>query len=334
MLDARLRRRVRLLRHRAGWPAPSLADPRRRPRGAGRAIRTYPAEALARDRRPLERARRTQGHDDGLRPGRERVRRLVRRPRRSTPASARRSGGSTPRPYFAVEVHRLSTLGTKGGPRTTIDGEAVAVDPIVVVGAGLAGLRAAEQLRAAGDTGPIVVVGREVHPPYNRPPLTKDALKNGVDATALQYRQRASTADVTWRLGESVVAADLDAHTVTLDEPPAARSSHTGGSSSPRGSGRGGSRSTRRSGGGTGSAPSTTRRPSTRRCSPGRRVVVLGRRVRRHRGRRHGDPAGLRGRRRRPAAAPLGPRPRARRRRRGSAPARGARASGSTSAGR
>ena len=89
--------------------------------------------------------------------------------------------------------------------------------PIVVVGAGLAGLRAAEQLRAAGDTGPIVVVGREVHPPYNRPPLTKDALKNGVDATALQYRQRASTADVTWRLGESVVAADLDAHTVTLD---------------------------------------------------------------------------------------------------------------------
>ncbi len=91
------------------------------------------------------------------------------------------------------------------------------IHPIVIVGAGLAGLRAAEQLRAAGDTGPIVVVGREVHPPYNRPPLTKDALKNGVDATSLHYRQRASTADVTWRLGESVVAADLDAQTVTLD---------------------------------------------------------------------------------------------------------------------
>ena len=88
--------------------------------------------------------------------------------------------------------------------------------PIVVVGAGLAGLRAAEQLRAAGDTGPVVVVGREVHPPYNRPPLTKDALKNGVDASALQFRQRPSTADVQWRLGESVVAADLDARTVTL----------------------------------------------------------------------------------------------------------------------
>ena len=33
--------------------------------------------------------------------------------------------------------------------------------PIVVVGAGLAGLRAAEQLRAAGDTGPVLVIGRE-----------------------------------------------------------------------------------------------------------------------------------------------------------------------------
>jgi NADPH-dependent 2,4-dienoyl-CoA reductase/sulfur reductase-like enzyme len=90
-------------------------------------------------------------------------------------------------------------------------------NPIVIVGAGLAGLRAAEQLRAAGDTGEVVVIGREIHPPYNRPPLTKEALKNGVDATVLQFRQRASTADVTWRLGESVVGADLDSHTVTLD---------------------------------------------------------------------------------------------------------------------
>ena len=88
--------------------------------------------------------------------------------------------------------------------------------PIIVVGAGLAGLRAAEQLRAAGDTGPIVVVGRETHPPYNRPPLTKDALKNGVDVTVLHYRQRPNTADVVWRLGESVEAADLDARTTTV----------------------------------------------------------------------------------------------------------------------
>ncbi|MEU0458943.1 NAD(P)/FAD-dependent oxidoreductase, partial [Streptomyces sp. NPDC006129] len=39
---------------------------------------------------------------------------------------------------------------------------------IVVAGASLGGLRAAEQLRAAGWTGGITVVGDEPHPPYNR----------------------------------------------------------------------------------------------------------------------------------------------------------------------
>ena len=49
---------------------------------------------------------------------------------------------------------------------------------IVVVGAGLAGLRAAEQLRGRGERADH----RRRHggpPPYNRPPLTKAALKGG-----------------------------------------------------------------------------------------------------------------------------------------------------------
>jgi NADPH-dependent 2,4-dienoyl-CoA reductase/sulfur reductase-like enzyme len=87
---------------------------------------------------------------------------------------------------------------------------------IVVVGAGLAGLRASEQLRAQGWTESIVVIGDEVHPPYNRPPLTKTALRDGVDPTVLAYRQRASTADVEWRLGSRVESVDLGARTVTL----------------------------------------------------------------------------------------------------------------------
>jgi 3-phenylpropionate/trans-cinnamate dioxygenase ferredoxin reductase component len=80
---------------------------------------------------------------------------------------------------------------------------------IAVVGAGLAGLRAAEQLRAAGWAEHVVVLGSEAHPPYNRPPLTKAALRDGVDPTALAFRQRPSTADVEWRLGNTVTAADL-----------------------------------------------------------------------------------------------------------------------------
>ena len=87
---------------------------------------------------------------------------------------------------------------------------------IAVVGAGLAGLRAAEQLRAAGWTEHVVVLGSEAHPPYNRPPLTKAALRDGVDPAALTFRQRPSTADVDWRLGTTVAAADLAGRTLTL----------------------------------------------------------------------------------------------------------------------
>jgi len=47
---------------------------------------------------------------------------------------------------------------------------------VVVVGASLGGLRAAEQLRAQGFSGRIVVVGDEPHMPYNRPPLSKESL--------------------------------------------------------------------------------------------------------------------------------------------------------------
>jgi NADPH-dependent 2,4-dienoyl-CoA reductase/sulfur reductase-like enzyme len=89
---------------------------------------------------------------------------------------------------------------------------------IVVVGAGLAALRAVEQLRAAGWTEPLTVLGTENHLPYNRPPLTKAALQGGVDPAALAFRRRPTTEDVEWRLGTTVTAADLDGRTVTLGD--------------------------------------------------------------------------------------------------------------------
>jgi len=46
----------------------------------------------------------------------------------------------------------------------------------VVAGAGLAGLRTVTELRSRGFTGPITLVGAEVRPPYDRPPLSKKVL--------------------------------------------------------------------------------------------------------------------------------------------------------------
>jgi NADPH-dependent 2,4-dienoyl-CoA reductase/sulfur reductase-like enzyme len=103
---------------------------------------------------------------------------------------------------------------------------------VAVVGAGLGGLRAAEQLRAAGHAGPVTVIGAEPHMPYNRPPLSKELLAHeladaeaapGADADDLAalhervaFRRRAAVADVDFRLGVPVTAADLGAGELAL----------------------------------------------------------------------------------------------------------------------
>lgn len=87
---------------------------------------------------------------------------------------------------------------------------------VVIVGAGLGGLRTAESLRADGYAGLITIVGDERHLPYNRPPLSKEALAGGVDVAALAFRRKTRTDDVAWRLGSPAVTSDLATHTVTL----------------------------------------------------------------------------------------------------------------------
>jgi 3-phenylpropionate/trans-cinnamate dioxygenase ferredoxin reductase component len=88
---------------------------------------------------------------------------------------------------------------------------------VVVVGAGMAGLRSAEGLRRAGFGGEVTVVGAEPHMPYNRPPLSKDGIGAEFDAGQLPFRvARAAAMSIGWRLGAPAVAADLAARTVTL----------------------------------------------------------------------------------------------------------------------
>jgi len=50
------------------------------------------------------------------------------------------------------------------------------LEPLVIVGASLAGLRAADAARRSGWEGEVVVVGEEGHMPYTRPPLSKELL--------------------------------------------------------------------------------------------------------------------------------------------------------------
>jgi 3-phenylpropionate/trans-cinnamate dioxygenase ferredoxin reductase subunit len=110
---------------------------------------------------------------------------------------------------------------------------------VAIAGAGLGGLRAAEQLRAAGHAGPITVIGAEPHMPYNRPPLSKELLAHELaDAEAtpetdaddlvalhqrIAFRQRASVADVTFRLGVPVTGVDFGVGELALADGAAVR---------------------------------------------------------------------------------------------------------------
>jgi NADPH-dependent 2,4-dienoyl-CoA reductase/sulfur reductase-like enzyme len=87
---------------------------------------------------------------------------------------------------------------------------------IVIVGASLAGLSAAETLRAEGFRGPLTLIGDEPYLPYDRPPLSKAVLTGWVPAERTQLPRRETLADVEWRLGVAAVGLDLPAKEVRL----------------------------------------------------------------------------------------------------------------------
>jgi 3-phenylpropionate/trans-cinnamate dioxygenase ferredoxin reductase subunit len=96
----------------------------------------------------------------------------------------------------------------------------VALGSVVVVGGGLAALRAAEELRRQGFDGRLRVVGEERHPPYDRPPLSKQLLAGawGPDQLALRDERALEALDIEWLLGERVGSLDLDDRLVVLGD--------------------------------------------------------------------------------------------------------------------
>jgi NADPH-dependent 2,4-dienoyl-CoA reductase/sulfur reductase-like enzyme len=91
---------------------------------------------------------------------------------------------------------------------------------VVVVGASLAGVNAIEGLRDHGFDGEITLVGGEPHLPYDRPPLSKEALRGGPDEPSLLLRPPQWYAEhgVELRLGRPARSLDAAARAVTLDD--------------------------------------------------------------------------------------------------------------------
>jgi len=89
---------------------------------------------------------------------------------------------------------------------------------IVVVGASLAGLRAAEALRREGFDGALALVGEEPHPPYDRPPLSKELLRGEWEPPRIDLRRGQGVAELALelRLGARAVALDAQARCIRL----------------------------------------------------------------------------------------------------------------------
>ncbi len=89
---------------------------------------------------------------------------------------------------------------------------------VVVVGAGLGGLRCCEALRSHGFAGRISLVGDEDHPPYDRPPLTKQFLAGEWDTSRVTLADtgKLATLGVEHLAGVPARSLDPTARAVTL----------------------------------------------------------------------------------------------------------------------
>ncbi|WDO09617.1 FAD-dependent oxidoreductase [Streptomyces murinus] len=88
---------------------------------------------------------------------------------------------------------------------------------IAIVGASLAGLRAAETLRAEGFAGELTLIGDEPYEPYDRPPLSKAVLLGRADPHRTELPRRRDI-DAKWRLGTAATGLDLTAGRVRLSD--------------------------------------------------------------------------------------------------------------------
>ncbi|SDI33164.1 FAD-dependent oxidoreductase [Nonomuraea jiangxiensis] len=126
-------------------------------------------------------------------------------------------------PVRALVVDELGPLGRPRKPNgsrtaTTTPGRGGTpggIGRIVIVGASLAGLRAAATLRTQGYQGSLTLIGDEPCEPYDRPPLSKQVLSGEVAAEETVLPMRAEL-DADWLLGTPATGLDLAGKRVLL----------------------------------------------------------------------------------------------------------------------
>ncbi|MCV7423104.1 NAD(P)/FAD-dependent oxidoreductase [Mycobacterium yunnanensis] len=87
---------------------------------------------------------------------------------------------------------------------------------VVIVGGGLAAVRAAELLRRADESVPVTIVSDEAHLPYDRPPLSKAVLRAETDDVSLKTAEFYADNAITVRLGSGAASLNSVDQTVTL----------------------------------------------------------------------------------------------------------------------
>jgi NADPH-dependent 2,4-dienoyl-CoA reductase/sulfur reductase-like enzyme len=90
---------------------------------------------------------------------------------------------------------------------------------VVIVGAAAAGLTAAETLRRRGYDGALTLIGDELHPPYDRPPLSKQVLAGSWEPqqTMLCDERALGALEADVLLGRAAVGLDTTQRRVLLD---------------------------------------------------------------------------------------------------------------------
>jgi NADPH-dependent 2,4-dienoyl-CoA reductase/sulfur reductase-like enzyme len=90
-----------------------------------------------------------------------------------------------------------------------------AEERVVIVGGGLAGLRAGERLRELGFGGELMILSAEKHKPYHRPALSKEVITGELNPRELGFKI-SDEMDATWRLGVPAESLDTSRRMVGL----------------------------------------------------------------------------------------------------------------------